>query len=86
MADAEADAPASLTIDRADEWRARDMVGVMLQGTGASAVVAAVGSGQKSLRALATEVGGEAADAVVRLRPRRVVWWQGWTSGSRRSP
>ncbi|HYJ60747.1 MAG TPA: pyridoxamine 5'-phosphate oxidase family protein [Actinomycetota bacterium] len=85
MADADADAPAALTIDRADEWRARDMVGALLQGTGASFVAGAVGSGQKSLRSLADSI-AEGADALVRLRPHRVVWWQGWSSGSRRSP
>ena len=44
-----------------------------------------VGSGAKSLAGLAGSI-AEGADALVRLRCRRVVWWQGWTSGSRRLP
>ena len=85
MADADADAPAALTIDRANEWRAKDMIGVMVQGAGASFVTGAVGTGRKSLGALAASIAA-GADAVVRVHPRRVVWWQGWSSGSRRLP
>ncbi len=83
LADAEPDAPAALTVDRAAEWRAKDMVGAMVQGVGSSFVVGAVGSGSKTLTTIAIEV-ADGADAVVRIQPRRVVWWHGWTSGSRR--
>jgi pyridoxamine 5'-phosphate oxidase-like protein len=83
LADADADAPMALTMDRASEWRARDMLGVMLQGEGSSYVIDALGSGAKTAAALAASI-APGADALVRIAPRRAVWWRGWTSGSRR--
>jgi len=81
LADAPAEAPVALTIDRPSIWRARDMVGAMIQGTGSSAVIGTVGSGAKSLRELATSIDPD-GDAIVRIEPRRSVWWSGWSSGS----
>lgn len=81
LADAVADAPAALTVDAPSIWRARDMVGAMVQGEAACYVNGAVGSGAKSAQALMAEIDPD-ADALVRIEPRRVVWWQGWTSGS----
>jgi hypothetical protein len=78
-----ADAPAALTLDKPSPWRARDMVGAMLQGEAACFVDAEVGSGAKSLRELAASI-APSATALVRLTPRRAVWWQGWSSGSAR--
>jgi len=75
------DAPAALTVDVASEWRARDMVGAMVQGMGASFVPGEVGSGSKTAKALAGSV-HPAADALVRITPSRLVWWRGWSSGS----
>jgi nitroimidazol reductase NimA-like FMN-containing flavoprotein (pyridoxamine 5'-phosphate oxidase superfamily) len=75
------DAPAALTIDQASAWRARDMVGAMLQGTASIFVLEALGSGAKSARTLATEIDPDAG-ALVRIVPARAVWWHGWTSGS----
>lgn len=83
LADAPADAPACLTIDRSSVWRARDMVGAMIQGTGSCFVDGEVGSGAKTMRAIAGEL-ADGADALVRIAPARVVWWEGWSSGSRR--
>jgi nitroimidazol reductase NimA-like FMN-containing flavoprotein (pyridoxamine 5'-phosphate oxidase superfamily) len=81
LADAGLDPDVALTIDVASQWRARDMAGAMLRGTGACYVDGHVGSGAKTLRALATSI-DPAADALVRIEPRRAVWWQGWSSGS----
>ncbi len=81
LADAGPDAPVALTIDRAAAWRARDMVGAMVQGTGELFLVGALGSGAKTARALAASI-APAAGAIVRIRPGRLVWWKGWTSGS----
>jgi nitroimidazol reductase NimA-like FMN-containing flavoprotein (pyridoxamine 5'-phosphate oxidase superfamily) len=75
------DAPVSLTVDRASEWRARDMVGVMVQGIGAIHLLEGLGSGAKTARALATSIDPEAG-ALVRIAPTRLVWWKGWSSGS----
>ncbi|HUF59474.1 MAG TPA: hypothetical protein VMR89_08350 [Actinomycetota bacterium] len=81
LAAAGPDVPAALTVDEASEWRARDMVGAMVQGTGSIYVLDEVGSGAKSARSLATEIDPD-AEALVRLAPSRLVWWRGWSSGS----
>lgn len=83
LAGAEPDAVMSLTIDRASQWRARDMVGALLQGRGACFVEGSVGSGATSMRDLATAI-APGATALVRLMPTRSVWWEGWSSGSAR--
>jgi hypothetical protein len=81
LADAPADVTASLTIDRSSVWRARDMVGAMIQGEASCFVDGEVGSGAKSMQAVASDL-SPSADALVRIEPRRVVWWEGWSSGS----
>jgi nitroimidazol reductase NimA-like FMN-containing flavoprotein (pyridoxamine 5'-phosphate oxidase superfamily) len=75
------DALAALTVDEASAWRARDMVGAMLQGTASIYVLDALGSGAKTARTLASEIDPD-AEALVRLAPSRAVWWRGWSSGS----
>ena len=81
LAGADADAPVALMLDRASVWRARDMVGAMFQGEASFFVEGEVGSGATSLRGVlgATTPAGA---ALVRVRPSRVVWWKGWSSGS----
>ncbi len=81
LAGAEPDAPVALTVDRVAEWRARDMLGAMVQGTAAISVLDSLGSGAKTARALATSIDPEAG-ALVRITANRVVWWKGWSSGS----
>ena len=81
LASAGPDAPVALTVDRASEWRARDMVGAMAQGTASIFVLDDLGSGAKTARALATSIDPEAG-ALVRIVPERLVWWKGWASGS----
>ncbi len=78
-------APAALTVDQPSVWRARDMVGALLQGEAAFYVEGAVGSGAKSMRELARSLAPN-ADALVRVGLRRLVWWKGWSSGSTRLP
>lgn len=78
LSGAAADAPVALMVDRASVWRARDMVGAMFQGEAAFFVEGKVGSGSTSLRSVL----GAPGEALVRVRPRRVVWWKGWSSGS----
>jgi nitroimidazol reductase NimA-like FMN-containing flavoprotein (pyridoxamine 5'-phosphate oxidase superfamily) len=85
LAGAGPDAPVALTVDRASEWRARDMVGAMVQGTGASYVAGEVGSGSKTVRSIAEAI-HPSADALVRITPERLVWWRGWSSGSAAAP
>lgn len=81
LADAESEAPVALTIDAPSIWRARDMVGALLQGTGSCFVVGMLGSGAGSCERLLRSI-DPSADALVRIDPRRVVWWEGWSSGS----
>jgi hypothetical protein len=76
-------APAALTVDQPSAWRARDMVGALLQGEASFYVDGHVGSGAKSVRDLARSLAPD-ADALVRIGLRRVVWWKGWSSGSAR--
>jgi hypothetical protein len=81
LADAEPDAPAALTLDKASAWRARDMVGAMVQGQASFYVGDRLGSGAKTARQIAGSIQAS-ADVLVRLAPTRLVWWKGWTSGS----
>jgi hypothetical protein len=85
LAGAGPDAGAALTIDRASAWRASDMAGMLLQGTGHLFSSGHTGRGTRSLLARigAFPTEGEAdGQALLRLRPDRVVWWRGWASGS----
>jgi nitroimidazol reductase NimA-like FMN-containing flavoprotein (pyridoxamine 5'-phosphate oxidase superfamily) len=81
LSGAEPDAPVALTIDKASAWRARDMVGAMIQGTAACYLLDELGSGAKTARQLATSIHPDAG-ALVRIVPERLVWWRGWSSGS----
>ena len=81
MAGAGPDTSVALTVDTPSPWRARDMVGAMLQGSAEFFAEGHVGSGAKSMRAIASGI-SPSADALVRITPRRAVWWKGWTSGS----
>ena len=82
LAAAGPDAPAALTVDEASAWRARDMVGAMVQGTGIC--LRARRARQR------VEVGSDASRPGSTRMPRRwygstpsrLVWWRGWTSGS----
>jgi Pyridoxamine 5'-phosphate oxidase len=78
-------APAALTVDRASRWRAAEMAGMLLRGTGHTFAVGATRRGRTGLRARleAAAPGTDPAGmALLRLRPDRVVWWEGWTSGT----
>jgi Pyridoxamine 5'-phosphate oxidase len=75
--------PAALALDRPSWWRARRMLGCMVQGTADVFVPSQVRTGRAALAAAIARAGGDAErTSLVRLRPRRVVWWEGWSSGS----
>ncbi len=77
------DARVALAMDRASWWRARDMVGAMAQGVGHVFVLARLGSGTTSAGARVRLAGIESErGALVRVEPRRLVWWSGWSSGA----
>ncbi|MGZ4148837.1 MAG: pyridoxamine 5'-phosphate oxidase family protein [Actinomycetota bacterium] len=85
LAGADPDVRVALTVDKPSVWRARDMVGAMIQGEAACFVDGVVGSGAKTMRQIADSI-ATSADALVRIEPSRVVWWKGWSSGSARLP
>jgi hypothetical protein len=75
--------PAALVIDRASWWRARHMTGAMLRGTGEVVATDRLASGGRSADRIVQAAGAEPEGAaLVRLRPHRVVWWRGWSSGT----
>jgi hypothetical protein len=79
---------ASLTLDEASAWRAMEMRGMLLQGRASAYAPADASRGVRALRrriAACTDASVE-EQVLVRLRPRRVVWWEGWTSGSFTGP
>jgi hypothetical protein len=69
----------ALTVDRASRWRAADMVGMLLQGSAEVFDPRTVTRGRADLLG---RLGGDERLALVRVTPRRIVWWEGWTSGA----
>ena len=83
LAGAKGDPKVALEIDRPSTWRARAMVGAMIRGEGEVAVAGELSSGASSATRIARLAGVEGGDAaLVRVRPRSVVWWRGWSSGT----
>lgn len=73
----------ALVIDRASWWRARHMTGVMVQGAAELFATDRLRSGGKSADARVALTGAVVdGAALVRIRPERLVWWRGWSSGS----
>ncbi|HEY7399726.1 MAG TPA: pyridoxamine 5'-phosphate oxidase family protein [Actinomycetota bacterium] len=81
LADAGPEVAVALTVDRASAWRAREMVGAMVQGAGSVYTLAALESGARSAKSILKSI-GPGLDALVRIAPSRLVWWHGWSSGS----
>jgi hypothetical protein len=80
LAGAGRDPRAALTVDRASRWRAAEMTGMLLQGNAEVFSPAVTTRGRTHLRERLGLRDGEDL-SLVRIRPRRVVWWRGWTSG-----
>jgi hypothetical protein len=75
---------AALTISHAARWRAAEMAGMLLQGRAEIFSPTRVTGEAALVRRRVTVTGGEARwkdPALVRLRPVRIVWWEGWRSG-----
>jgi nitroimidazol reductase NimA-like FMN-containing flavoprotein (pyridoxamine 5'-phosphate oxidase superfamily) len=74
---------AALGMDRPSSWRARHMVGAMARGDAEIYEVGALASGARSAREIARRAGlDDPSAALIRMRPRRFVWWRGWESGT----
>ena len=84
MAGVRSRTPASLVADRASSWRASKMRGVMLRGEAEVYLPSRVRAGREALLDAAGAPGER--DAVVRLTPRSLVWWRGWTSDTVAAP
>ena len=79
LAGAGPEAPAGLTVDHASSWRASEMSGMLLQGRASLFSPASTHRGRAELL---RRLGGDERLALIRLVPGRIVWWEGWTSGS----
>jgi hypothetical protein len=84
--------PAALAASRLSPWRASGMRGLLVQGRGEAFAPGPTVRGVRALRSrlasLAPLLGGDTGPrggqglVLLRLRPHRVVWWEGWASGS----
>lgn len=73
----------ALTVERPSWWRASRMIGAMAQGEGEVFAIDRLSSGARSATAIARATGERAeGSALVRVRPSRLVWWRGWSSGA----
>ncbi len=83
-------APAALTLDHASSWRAAGMTGMLLQGPCELHVGEATTRGRAALeervrlvaRRAGSAPGGPDELALARFHPLRIVWWEGWSSGT----
>jgi hypothetical protein len=75
--------PVALAVDRTSWWRAREMVGAMAQGVGQVFLLDRLRAGGRSAEEKVRRTGTDPEGAaLVRIRPGRLVWWRGWSSGS----
>jgi Pyridoxamine 5'-phosphate oxidase len=79
----ESQLPVALAVDRASWWRAREMIGAMAQGIGQTFLPDLLRTGGTSAEEMVRRTGTDPQGAaLVRIRPGRLVWWRGWSSGS----
>jgi hypothetical protein len=79
----ESQLPVALAVDRASWWRAREMIGAMAQGIGQTFLPDRLRTGGTSAEEMVRRTGTDPQGAaLVRIRPGRLVWWRGWSSGS----
>ncbi|MFL5797737.1 MAG: pyridoxamine 5'-phosphate oxidase family protein [Actinomycetota bacterium] len=83
LAEAGPDAAVGLAVDHASRWRASAMAGLMVRGTGSIHVLSRLRSGRAAAERLVERAGAlPEGMALIRIRPRRVVWWSGWAGGT----
>jgi hypothetical protein len=75
--------PGALVVDQASAWRAAKMRGLLLRGEGTVYVPDGLRSATEEFRSRLAPAGELPEDpAVVRLLPKTVAWWRGWSSGT----
>lgn len=75
--------PAALAVDRPSSWRAKHMTGAMLRGRAELFATDRLASGGRSADRIVEAAGVDPdGSALVRVRAVRLVWWQGWSSGT----
>ena len=83
LAGAKASDRVALSIDSASWWRASDMAGAMIEGRSSAFALDDLATGSGSAGRLAGAArAARTGSVLVRIRPRRVVWWLGWSSGA----
>ena len=68
---------AALTVDRSSTWRASDMTGLLVRGPADVFVRGRTRTGGALLRQRTSK-----GETLFRIAPARIVWWQGWSSGT----
>ena len=75
--------PVALTVDRASTWRASAMLGVLVQADAEIYDPGTLVSGGRSARVAISATGADPDRSILlRVHPSRLVWWQGWRSGT----
>jgi hypothetical protein len=83
LAEVGPDVGAALVLDRPSAWRAALMRGILLRGEAEVYLPDRLRTGGSGLLARAATAGPLPADpAILRLRARTAVWWEGWASGT----
>jgi hypothetical protein len=72
----------ALVIDEASSWRASRMKGVLLRGPAAVYLPGDLRTGARTLGSTLAGLELPPDPAIVRVRTRSLVWWDGWASGT----
>jgi hypothetical protein len=72
----------ALVIDEASSWRASRMRGLLLRGPATVYLPGEMRTGARALSEVLARLELPPDPAIVRLRTRSVVWWDGWASGT----
>lgn len=72
----------AIVVDHAPSWRASGMAGILVQGRERTVAAGAARSGARGIEERLARMGGQEDHLLSRVTPERLVWWQGWTSGT----
>jgi hypothetical protein len=77
LTDATPGTKTALTVDRSSTWRASEMTGMLVRGPADVFTRGRVRKGGPLLRSRIAK-----GETLFRITPERIVWWQGWSSGT----